>query len=987
MFRTRWTFVCLVISVAWVGSVFGKGPQPFINTTTPYLIYYGGWNSTQVDFARRNYRFVILDAHNISASQVTTIKRGPDNISGTADDVLVFAYVSVGEDNRPGAPVTGDGLGPRIDPRSSDSVPLSSITNALGLPSPGGTGYASYYLDTKGSADGVPDKNPTYGGCYVNAGAPAWWATLKSMTIATDGNAGLDEVLTTSVGKALNCDGVFLDTIDTAAPNSFGGTTYEWTAPGMQTLLQRLSTNYPSKFIIANRGLFFYDPNFKQFAYTLRPYINVLMFESYFTDSSSSDQTNPFFADNKYDYAPKLNAEAARPDGFSIIALGYDHSPPLPQNIINQDYVESMGIQGWPLYRTDPSLTSPFNTNASAWLATNADTQPPVWDSTAAQSGVPPSPRVGVQQVVAGDDKVTVRWDVARDQTGPVHYNIYFTNQSAFTFATAIKLTNVSPAMPSNYASGTGPGVYPFEYTIAGLTNGVSYTFAVRAQDSAVPAHEDSNIVTLSAIAGTNVVGGTYRNITIDGDFSDWANVPVAYHGPVDGNPMNFADVQFANDANYLYGHFTLHSAAAPFSDFNTHFFVDRDDNALTGYQPTGASFGSEMMIEGSTGYDQRNGGWNEGTVSGVNWMLAPSGSATEFEFRCSLAAFYSGGAPVFNQDNIRLLLQDNRGNEVSGDTGIPYVLASAPSGTYAHITVDGDTSDWAGVPTLATAPPTNTPVSFATLSAANDNDYLYLRFTLHAPGAPFSDFNTHVFIDTDNNGATGYHPTGLSIGSELLIESGAGYDERNGGFNDGTVSGLDWELSPAGSGTNFEVRISRQAQYNDGSPVFSGSTIRFLLQDNRGSILIPQGVSYTFAGGGPYEDWRAQYFTAAELADPAISGDDADPDGDGIPNLVEFAFNLNPRVASRSNLPRAFIDTEGGQTYLYIQYIERNSPAGVQYVLQSSSDLISWDSNPGNFTQVDSSDNGDGTSWITARLQTPLLNSARMFVRVAIQR
>ena len=974
----------------WVNTALAgaNGPVPGFNTSTPYLIYYGNWNATQVDFARNNYHLVIVHPQgNITAAQIATIRRGPDNIAGTSDDVLVLAYISIGEDDRPGAPLVGDGLGPRVDPRASDNVPLSSITNALGLPSPGGTGYASYYLDTKSSPNGVPDQNSTFGGYFVNAGAPAWWNTIKSMTKATDGNAGLDEILTTNVGNKYNCDGVFLDTLDTAAPNSFGATTYEWTAPGMQTLVQRISTNYPAKLLLGNRGLFFYDPNYKHFAYTLRPYVSIVMFESYFTDSNNSDQTNPFFADNKFDYAPKLNAEAGRPDGFTMIALGYDHSPPLPQSIINQDYIESMGVQGWPLYRTDPSLTAAFNTGTSTWLATNADTQPPVWDSTAAQSATPPAPRIGVQEVVGGNGTVTVRWDVARDQTGPVHYNLYYATQSTFTFATATKLAHVTPAMPASYAAGTGPGVYPYEYTVGGLTNGVSYTFAVRAEDSAVPVHEDTNIVTLSAVAGTNGVSGTYRTISIDGDFSDWVDVPWAYHGTVDGNPINFVDVQFANDASYLYGHFTLHSAAAPFSDFNTHLFVDRDNNVLTGYHPTGSSFGSELMIEGATGYDQRNGGFNEGTASGTSWLLAPAGTGTEFEFRLSLAAVYADSSPVFTNDQFRLLLQDGRGNEVAGVTGIPYTLATAPPPTYAHITVDGSTSDWAGVPALATAPATNTAVSFASLYAANDNDWLYLRFTLHAPGAPFSDFNTHVFIDTDNNSSTGYHPSGLTIGSEMMIESGTGYDERNGSFNAGTISGLGWLLSPSGAGTNFEVRISRQAQYAGGAPVFTNSTIRLLLQDNRGSVLIPQGVSYAFADGGPYENWRAQYFTAAELDNPAISGDGADPDGDGIPNLVEFAFNLNPRVVSHPNLPRAFIQNVSGQNYLYIQYTRRNPPAGVQYLLQTSPDLLSWSTNPAGFAQVSASDNGDGTSLVTLSLQAPLNFNAEMFVRIAIQR
>lgn len=963
------------------------GPLSGFNTTTPYLIYYGSWNATQVDFARLHYHLVVLDAHNVTAAQIATIKRGSDNIAGTADDVLVLGYISIGEDNRPGAPVAGDGLGPRIDPRASDSVPLSSITNALGLPSPGGTGYASYYLDTKTNANGIPDQNSTFGGRYVNAGAPAWWSTIKSMTIATDGNAGLDELLTTNVGKSLNCDGIFMDTIDTCAPNSFGATTYEWTAPGMQSLIQRISTNYTSKLLLANRGLFFYNPNYKQYAYNLRPYIHLLMFESYYTDSNNSDQVTPSFADNKYDYAPKLNAEAGRPDGFTVIALGYDHTPPLPQTVINQDYVESMGVQGWPLYRTDPGLSSAFNTGASTWLSTNADTQPPVWDSTAAQSATPPAPRIGVQQVKSGDQSVTVLWDVARDQTGPVYYNLYYSTQTPLNFATAVKLPHVVTTIPTNYLTGTGAGIYPYQYTITGLSNGLAYYFAVRAEDGAAVPHEDTNTVTLAAVPAAAGAAGNFRSITVDGNFSDWAGIPWTYQGMPDGNPINFVGVQFANDSSNLFCHFILASNAVPFSDYNTHLFVDRDNSAATGYQVTGAAFGSEMMVEGATGYDQRNGGFNEGTVSALGWSIAPVISGKEFELRFSLAAAYAGGIPLLSSNTFRLMLQDNRGSEMAIATGFPYILATAPASTYNHVSVDGSFAEWTNTPIIVTAVSNNAALSFATGYIANDNDYLYLHFTLYGTASPFSDANTHIFIDTDNNYATGYHPSGIIAGSELLIESGNGYDERSGIFAGTSVSGLDWLLSPSSAGTNFELRISRLARYADNSLVFTNPTIRVALQDNRGSAM---STVYVFASGGRYEDWRASYFTPVELANAAISGDGADASGDGIPNLIKYAFSLNPRAANSSgntNLPHGFLTNSGGTNYFDVKFTQLNLPAGVQYVPQISTNLLAWDSTAANFLQVSSVAGVTNTSVVTLRLMGSINSMPQRFVRIAVQK
>ena len=44
-------------------------------------------------------------------------------------------------------------------------------------------------------------------------------------------------------------------------------------------------------------------------------------------------------------------------------------------------------------------------------------------------------------------------------------------------------------------------------------------------------------------------------------------------------------------------------------------------------------------------------------------------------------------------------------------------------------------------------------------------------------------------------------------------------------------------------------------------------------------------------------ENWRRDNFTTAELADPTISGPEANPDGDARPNLFEFLHVSDPTV------------------------------------------------------------------------------------------
>ena len=64
----------------------------------------------------------------------------------------------------------------------------------------------------------------------------------------------------------------------------------------------------------------------------------------------------------------------------------------------------------------------------------------------------------------------------------------------------------------------------------------------------------------------------------------------------------------------------------------------------------------------------------------------------------------------------------------------------AANAGTFKRIAIDGSFGDWAGVPVAYTdASETTAGADFRLVYVANDDEYLYIRFTLYASNSPFT--------------------------------------------------------------------------------------------------------------------------------------------------------------------------------------------------------------------------------------------------------
>jgi hypothetical protein len=91
----------------------------------------------------------------------------------------------------------------------------------------------------------------------------------------------------------------------------------------------------------------------------------------------------------------------------------------------------------------------------------------------------------------------------------------------------------------------------------------------------------------------------------------------------------------------------------------------------------------------------------------------------------------------------------------------------------------------------------------------------------------------------------------------------------------------------------------------------------------------------------GTFGDWALHNFTDSQLADSNLGSATADPDQDGVPNLVEFAMGGNPWSADGSVARLLPVAAAAG--VFRFRFQERKNLGDIQRSFESSTDLINW--------------------------------------------
>lgn len=132
------------------------------------------------------------------------------------------------------------------------------------------------------------------------------------------------------------------------------------------------------------------------------------------------------------------------------------------------------------------------------------------------------------------------------------------------------------------------------------------------------------------------------------------------------------------------------------------------------------------------------------------------------------------------------------------------------------------------------------------------------------------------------------------------------------------------------------------------------------------------------------YADWRSRHFTSSQLAS-GISADWSDANGDGLPNLLHFAFGFSPWETPPAGLSGAGV-TEDGQR-LTFHFPRRRAPGDIRYQPEFSFDLAEWRTGADAFSLHARQAIDSDLELVTLRAQSPLSLDGRQFFRLRVAR
>jgi len=142
-------------------------------------------------------------------------------------------------------------------------------------------------------------------------------------------------------------------------------------------------------------------------------------------------------------------------------------------------------------------------------------------------------------------------------------------------------------------------------------------------------------------------------------------------------------------------------------------------------------------------------------------------------------------------------------------------------------------------------------------------------------------------------------------------------------------------------------------------------------------SVFAPAAdVIRSFTVLDSYGTWANTRFSSDQLANPTVSDRSADPDLDGLSNLVEYALGFDPLTADHGTT----LSVSRNAGSWVVTYARPANRADLIYSVETSADLSTWSTSLVTHTLVSTSGDGSTQTW-----QAVLPASEKAFFRLKI--
>jgi hypothetical protein len=200
--------------------------------------------------------------------------------------------------------------------------------------------------------------------------------------------------------------------------------------------------------------------------------------------------------------------------------------------------------------------------------------------------------------------------------------------------------------------------------------------------------------------------------------------------------------------------------------------------------------------------------------------------------------------------------------------------------------------------------------------------------------------------------------------------------------------NGVDYSVIP----TQVTLQAGASSTLVNIDPILDGAAegdetvILTLTSDASYSVGANSSSSLTI-NDRPYDAWRFGHFTAGQLGNPAVSGDGADADGDGLKTLIEYGLNLDPLTSnSVSRFSGSIEQVSPGERAFVVAHTRRKAPRDINYVVEVSSDLLTWNSGAAITQELSTVDDGNGvTETVRLRVISDVNAGGQRFTRLRV--